>query len=65
MESRSRAAGWFRWDGLPEAQEADGAGACIIAKVIEVTQLNNIYHAHYLAKPKHDSFQSFIAFQKK
>jgi hypothetical protein len=27
--------------------------------------LNNIYHAHYLAKPKHDPFQSFIAFQKK
>ena len=27
--------------------------------------LNNIYHAHYLAKPKTDPFQSFIAFQKK
>jgi hypothetical protein len=27
--------------------------------------LNNIYHAHYLAKPKNDPFQSFITFQKK
>ena len=27
--------------------------------------LNNIYHAYYLAKPKKDPFQSFIAFQKK
>ena len=27
--------------------------------------LNNIYHAYYLAKPKADPFQSFIAFQKK
>ena len=27
--------------------------------------LNNIYHAHYLAKPEKDPFQSFIAFQKK
>ena len=27
--------------------------------------LNNIYHAHYLAKPKSDPFQSFIEFQKK
>jgi len=27
--------------------------------------LNNIYHAHYLAHPKKDPFQSFIAFQKK
>jgi len=27
--------------------------------------LNNIYHAHYLAKPKNDPFQSFIVFQKK
>lgn len=27
--------------------------------------LNNIYHAHYLANPEKDPFQSFIAFQKK
>lgn len=27
--------------------------------------LNNIYHAYYLAKPKVDPFQSFLAFQKK
>ena len=27
--------------------------------------LNNIYHAYYLAKPKEDPFESFIAFQKK
>jgi hypothetical protein len=27
--------------------------------------LHNIYHAHYLAKPKTDPFQAFIAFQKK
>ena len=27
--------------------------------------LNNIHHAYYLAKPKNDPFQSFIAFQKK
>jgi len=27
--------------------------------------LNNIYHAHYLATPNKDPFQSFIAFQKK
>jgi hypothetical protein len=27
--------------------------------------LNNIYHAHHLAEPKTDPFQSFIAFQKK
>jgi hypothetical protein len=27
--------------------------------------LNNIYHAYYLAKPKTDPFQSFIAFQRK
>ncbi len=27
--------------------------------------LNNIYHAYYLAEPKIDPFQSFIAFQKK
>jgi hypothetical protein len=27
--------------------------------------LNNIYHAHYLAKPEKDPFQSFLAFQKK
>lgn len=27
--------------------------------------LNNIYHAHYLAKPKVDPFQAYIAFQKK
>ena len=27
--------------------------------------LNNIYHAYYLAKPKTDPFQAFIAFQKK
>ena len=27
--------------------------------------LNNIHHAYYLAKPKTDPFQSFIAFQKK
>lgn len=27
--------------------------------------LNNIYHAHYLAVPENDPFQSYIAFQKK
>ncbi|MGB5844907.1 MAG: hypothetical protein WBG94_10715 [Anaerolineales bacterium] len=27
--------------------------------------LNNIYHAHYLAEPKVDPFQSYLAFQKK
>jgi hypothetical protein len=27
--------------------------------------LNNIYHAHYLAKPEKDPFQSFVAFQRK
>jgi hypothetical protein len=27
--------------------------------------LNNIYHAHYLAKPEKDPFQSFLVFQKK
>jgi len=27
--------------------------------------LNNIYHAHYLAKPETDPFQSYLRFQKK
>ena len=27
--------------------------------------LNNIYHAHYVAKPEKDPFQSFLTFQKK
>jgi hypothetical protein len=27
--------------------------------------LNNIYHAHYLAEPKENPFQSYINFQKK
>jgi len=27
--------------------------------------LNNIYHAHYLANPEKDPFQSFVGFQRK
>ena len=27
--------------------------------------LNNIYHAHYLAEPENDPFESYIRFQKK
>jgi hypothetical protein len=27
--------------------------------------LNNIYHAHYLAEPEYDPFQSYLGFQKK